>query len=261
MFNMIKAEVKRLFYTRGFWISLAVFVGLYVLCIGMQAAAQQTFDFSSNTTNAEPGIYLSVDKVIVTLNSFVVSFGHSFGLLVMGIYLASFVSQEYSSGFVKNTAALKNGRVNMIISKLVVSIVVSLLILVISYVVGAILGSLFVKGFKIDKASMLLSNFGILMVVSVAFFSLDVFVSTLFRNKTSGIVMTFLISSGILLTLFQGLLNMVKLSSLGQYSLSSILMNLPNEIENISYTTILISFMYIVVYNILSIGIVKKRDL
>lgn len=261
MLNMIKAELKRLFYTRGFWISLAVFVGLYILSIGMQTYVQQMFDFSSNTANTEPGIYLSVDTVIVTLNSFVVSFGHSFGLLVMGIYLAGFVTQEYSSGFVKNTVALKNGRVNMIISKLVVSIVISLLILVISYVVGAILGSLFVKGFVIDKASILLSSFGILMVVSVAFFSLDVFVCTLFRNKTSGIVMTFLVSSGILLTLFQALLSMAKLSSLGQYSLSYILNNLPNEIENISYMTILISFIYIVVYNILSIGIVKKRDL
>lgn len=261
MINMVKAEMKRLFYSHGFWISIVIFAGLYVLSIGMQSVSQQTFDFSSNSSPAEPGIYLSVDTVVSSLNALVISFGHSFGLLVMGIYLAGFVSQEYSSGFVKNTVSLKHGRINMIMAKLVIAAEMSVFILLLSYIIGAFMGHLFISGFQIEAASALLSTSGVLMLVSIAFFSLIIFVSTFFRNKTSGIIMTFLICSGLHLALFQGILDAVHLAGLSRYFLSAILLNLADEIKNISCTTILISLAYIIVYNVLSICVIKHRDL
>lgn len=97
MINMIHAENKRLWKSKGFWISSAVFVLVYVLSIFMQVYAQNAGMFHTTNAPLEPGFYISVDVVVKSLNMFAVMFGHSFGSLILGIY---------RSLYVMNTAAV-----------------------------------------------------------------------------------------------------------------------------------------------------------
>ena len=261
MLNMMKAEIKRLWLSKGFWISLVVLTGIYVLCIVMQSNAQESMNWTNTSAPAEPGVYLTVDEVVSSLNTLATSFGFSFGILIMGIELAGFVAQEYSSGFVKQTIPLANGRSGIILSKLVVSGFLGITILFVSYGVGALLGPIFMQDFVIEPAATLFSSMVLLFLFALAFFSLETFVCTLFRNKTSGIVIDFLVASGMLLGIGQSLLAMVDLDGLATYTLSNYLMHITDEVTDFSLNTVLVLFVYLIVYNGLSLWISHRRDI
>ena len=106
MINIIKSEMKRLLKSKGFWFSLMIFILVYVISIFMQVSSQQLGIFDSTQKIPEPGFYIAIDVVVKSLNSFATMFGHSFGTLILGIYFVIFISQEYSSGYIKNIVTL-----------------------------------------------------------------------------------------------------------------------------------------------------------
>ena len=249
MLNIIKSEITRLLKSKGFWVSLGIFIFIYIVCIVMQTSTQNTSNFNSTNIINEPGFYIQVDTVVKSLNGYATTFGHSFGVLILGIYLSLFVCHEYSSGYVKNVAILPNGRNAMIISKVAVSIIMSLVILFICYSLSFILGNILIEGFKIESLSIILKSIIIM------------FLSTLFKNKTAGIILLFLIASGMLFPFINGILEFVHLSNLAKYSLSYLFTNIISYNNSTMIKTIFISIIYIIVYTIISIKIIQKRDL
>ncbi len=260
MINIIRSELSRLFKSKGFYISLIIYIAIYVLCIFMQINAQESLGFQSGSIN-EPGLYISVDTVITSMNAFATTFGYIFGVLVLGIYLSSFVTFEYSSGFIKNIAVLSNGRKAVILSKIAVAFMMSVFILMISYGLSFILGTSLIDSFEIESLSVILYSMSFLLLVSLAVFSLIIFICTLFKNKTAGIVLVFLIASGMLMPFINSILDMIHLTSLSEYTLSYLFMNTVPTGGDLWVKAIFISIFYIIVYNILSIGITQKRDL
>lgn len=261
MLNIIKSEITRLLKSKGFWVSLGIFIFIYIVCIVMQTSTQNTSNFNSTNIINEPGFYIQVDTVVKSLNGYATTFGHSFGVLILGIYLSLFVCHEYSSGYVKNVAILPNGRNAMIISKVAVSIIMSLVILFICYSLSFILGNILIEGFEIESLSIIIKSIIIMFLLSMAMFSLIIFVSTLFKNKTAGIILLFLIASGMLFPFINGILEFVHLSNLAKYSLSYLFTNIISYNNSTMIKIIFISIIYIIVYTIISIKIIQKRDL
>lgn len=261
MFNIIKSEIKRLFKSKGFWFSLIIFILIYTICIFMQVSAQESGAFSSTNSAPEPGFYISIDIVVKSLNSYATMFGHSFGALILGIYLAIFVCNEYSSGYIKNIATLSNGRLAVIISKIVVAAFIDLIIILLCYGIGFILGNLLIDGFVIESIGIILKSSAVMFVMSLALFSLVIAITTVFRNRVAGIILVLLISSGMLQPFFTSLFDLVNLSFLSEYTLSSLFLNSALVKENEFVKVILTSFLYIVIYNGISIGITQKRDI
>ena len=253
MFNIIKSEITRLSKSKGFWVSIGIFIFIYIVCIVMQTSTQNTSNFNSTNIINEPGFYIQVDTVVKSLNGYATTFGHSFGVLILGIYLSLFVCHEYSSGYVKNVATLPNGRNAMIISKVVV--------LFICYSLSFILGNILIEGFEIESLSIILKSIIVMFLLSMAMFSLIIFVSTLFKNKTAGIILLFLIASGMLFPFINGILEFIHLSNLAKYSFSYLFTNIISFNHSTMIKTIFISIIYIIVYTIISIKIIQKRDL
>lgn len=261
MLNIIKSEIKRLLKSKGFWFSLTIFILIYIICIFMQTSAQESGIFYSTNSTPEPGFYISVDAVVKSLNSFVTKFGHSFGALVLGIYLAIFVCNEYSSGYIKNIATLSNGRLGVIISKIVVAAFIDLIIILLCYGIGFILGNILIDGFVAESIEVILKSSAVMFVMNLALFSLVIAITTVFRNRIAGIILVFLISSGMLQPFFTSLFNLINLSFLSEYTLSSLFLNSDLVEENELIKVVLTSFFYIIVYNAVSIGITQKRDI
>ena len=61
-------------------------------CDAKQCSGKHELD--KHSAPAEPGVYLTVDEVVSSLNTLATSFGFSFGILIMGIELAGFVAQS-----------------------------------------------------------------------------------------------------------------------------------------------------------------------
>ena len=118
-----------------------------------------------------------------------------------------------------------------------------------------------IEGFDIESLSIILKCIIIMFLLSMAMFSLIIFVSTLFKNKTAGIILLFLIASGMLFPFINGILEFVHLSNLAKYSLSYLFTNIISYNNSTMIKTIFISIIYIIVYTIISIKIIQKRDL
>ena len=181
--------------------------------------------------------------------------------IILGIYLAIFVCNEYSSGYIKNIATLSNGRLAVIISKIVVAAVIDLIIILLCYGIGFILGNLLIDGFVIESIGVILKSSAVMFVMSLALFSLVIAITTVFRYRVAGIILVLLISSGMLQPFFTSLFDLVNLSFLSEYTLSSLFLNSALVKENEFVKVILTSFLYIVIYNGISIGITQKRDI
>lgn len=261
MINIIKADIIRLFKSKSFYLSLGVFIFIYIICIFMQNATQSSEIFDASQKTSEPGFYIAVDGVVKSLNSFAIIFGHSFGVLILGIYLSSFVYNEYSSGYIKNIATLSHGRVASVISKIAAAIIIDVIIIILCYGIGFLLGNILIKNFEIESINVIFKSIIAMFCLSLALFSLIIFITILFKNKAAGIILLFFISSGMLLPFITALLEIINLSSLSQYSLSSLFLNTATIEGNELIKIILISFFYAIFYNTLSVGILQKRDI
>ncbi len=261
MINMIKSDIKRLLKSKGFWFSLVIFIFIYVISIFMQTSAQETGTFSPTNSAPEPGFYISIDIVVKSLNSFATMFGHSFGTLILGIYLAIFVCNEYSSGYIKNVVTLPNGRLTIIISKIVVAAFIDFIIILLCYGIGLILGHILIDGFIVESMDVLLKSSTVMFVMTLALFSLIIVITTVFRNKIAGIILVLLISSGMLQPFLTSLFDFIHLSFLSEYTLSSLFLNSALVEENNIIKVIFTSLCYVIVYNAISIAITQKRDI
>ncbi len=261
MINIIKSEMKRLLKSKGFWFSLMIFILVYVISIFMQVSSQQLGIFDSTQKIPEPGFYIAIDVVVKSLNSFATMFGHSFGTLILGIYFVIFISQEYSSGYIKNIVTLAHGRCAVILSKVVVAIFINLVIICLCYMIGLILGYILIDGFMIESLQVILKSSLTMFVMSLALLSLMLAVTTLLRNKVAGIILVLLISSGMLQPFFISLFDVIHLSFLSDYTLSSLFLNGALVAEKHFINVILISLFYMIIYNGFSLMITQKRDI
>ena len=261
MLNIIKADIKRLFISKGFWFAIGIYLLIYCGSIFMQLSAQSGEGFGNQSYLKEPGFYIFVDTLVSSLNMFVQIFGFGFGNLILGIYFTSFVCDEYDSGYIKNTAILPGGRVAVIISKLFVAVFITLLVMLFNYVIAAILGIIFINDFTIDSIFEVFINGGVMWLLSIALFSLIIFLSTFFRHKTVGIIIIFLISSGMILSISDTIFDFLNISQISEYTLGHFFSTLLCSSNSTIVHAFIMSIIYILVYNVLSILVIEKRDL
>ncbi|MCH4286393.1 MULTISPECIES: ABC transporter permease [Bacillota] len=261
MLNMIKAETKRLIKSKGFWISVLIYILVFITCFYMQLSAEQSTSFVDEGISKEPGFYISVDASIKSLNQLVQTFGFGFGSLVLGIYFTSFVCSEYTSGYIKNTAVLEGGRKAVILSKIMVALVISFIILALNYLIGWILGICFIDNFMINPVQEIFIDFSMMLLLMCALFSLIIFLSTIFHNKTFGIVLLFLIASGMLQPFLDSIFNLLHISFASEYTLSYFFSTILPVSGPVVSHAFMMSIAFILVYNIGSAIVLQKTDI
>ena len=285
MFNMIKAETKRLFKSKSFLVAIGIYLFICAFCLYASISVQsQSIDSpapkeSINSTQENGvGLYISIDTnefqegmndgmnstedtLPMSLNEIVKNLSISVGVLVFGIYLISFICNEYSSGYIKNTVMLEGGRSSVIISKLVVSAIISLLVIIFNYIACAIIGNIFLDNFIIESPKKLISFACIIFILSLAIYSLVIFICTVTRNKAISIVTFFLIATGIITTLLIKIFGLLHIPSAINYTLTYFFNASPNICSYFAIRILYMSIIYILVYNIFSVIILKKRDI
>lgn len=260
MINMMKAETLRVYKNRSFWIYLIVFIAIYSLCIFVQAQMQESSSFQATQETTQVGLYISVDQFLYSLNSFVTSIGATFGFLIMSIYFSSMIGQEYSSGYVKNLAVLPNGRSSIFIAKIWIAMLLSLNLLLVIYLTSFILGPLMITNFQFDSISDIVQRAALLFLLLTASFLLIAFVTTLFCKKSAGIITTFLIASGALLPLMEGIRQMLHLPDFSRYTLSYQYATITTTLPDHALSCILVSLGAILFYSCISLILLRRRD-
>ncbi|MBS5113623.1 MAG: ABC transporter permease [Coprobacillus cateniformis] len=255
MINMAKAEIKRLFKSKGFLISIFIFIFISLALMMLSSESEAAVKSMS-----ENGFHLSVTIVPKTINSYALSFGISFGVLTMGIYLSHFICHEYNTNYIKNTVTQNNGRISVILSKTVIALIFSFITIILSYGVSLLYGTLLLDKFIIESIPEILKTIVLLFFISMAAFSLAIFVSTLSKNQAIGIIVLFLVASGMILPVIQNICQIMNISEVATYTLSYFFDILSVDIKNMYLKIISMCTIYILVYNILSVFILRKRD-
>ncbi|MDY4078825.1 MAG: hypothetical protein SOY42_08570 [Clostridium sp.] len=291
MFNMIKAETKRLFKSKSFLVAISIYLLIYGFYFYMLTSLQsQIMDSpapkeSINSTQEngvgfsnESGLYISIgtnefeegmedgmnsteSTLTISLNEIVKDFSISVGVLVFGIYLISFICNEYSSGYIKNTVMLEEGRSSVIISKLAVSAIISLLVIIFNYIACAIIGKIFLDNFIIESPKKLISFASIIFILSLALYSLVIFICTVTRNKAISIVTFFLIATDAITPLLSKIFDLFHIPSAINYTLTYFFNASSDIYIDFAIRILYMSIIYILVYNIFSVIILKKRDI
>ena len=285
MFNMIKAETKRLFKSKSFLVAIGIYLFICAFCLYASISVQSqsidspapkesinstqengvVFSISIDTNKFEEGMNDGMNSTESTLpmslNEIVKNLSISVGVLVFGIYLISFICNEYSSGYIKNTVMLEEGRSSVIISKLAISAIISLLVIIFNYIACAIIGKIFLDDFIIESPKKLISFACIIFILSLAIYSLVIFICTVTRNKAISIVTFFLIATGMITPLLIKIFDLIHIPSAINYTLTYFFNASPNICSYFSIRILYMSIIYILVYNIFSVIILKKRDI
>ena len=261
MFSMIKAETKRMFKSRSFWVSLLIFSAVFSLCVLTQSSGQNANDFTVNDDAFQFGLYIAVDRMLTTLDSLVISFGATFAMLIMGIYLSSFSSQEYTSGYIKNIATIQNGRRNSCIAKGFSAVLTAIILISVSYLLSFLLGKSLILHFTLDSTMHIIQTAFSLTLLSISSYSMIICISIVLRSKVAGIIAAFMIASGMLLPLIEKILQIFNMTSLLEYTLSYQYAHLPAFDPAHADSMIIVSLFYFAIYNIITVLIVKKRDI
>ena len=285
MFNMIKAETKRLFKSKSFLVAIGIYLFICAFCLYASISVQSqsidspapkesinstqengvVFSISIDTNKFEEGMNDGMNSTESTLpmslNEIVKNLSISVGVLVFGIYLISFICNEYSSGYIKNTVMLEDGRSSVIISKLAISAIISLLVIIFNYIACAIIGKIFLDNFIIESPKKIISFACIIFILSLAIYSLVIFICTVTTNKAISIVTFFLIATGIITPLLIKIFGLLHIPSAINYTLTYFFNASPNICSYFAIRILYMSIIYILLYNIFSVIILKKRDI
>ena len=282
MLNILKMDLYRMFKSKSFYV-LNIALIVIILSLGLMMRFTLNMDYekakdSSFTFSSEDGSLDTGDSSITkedyntaiaeikedTDVSLLLNIQYSEMIIstLIAIFIALFICSELDSGFIKNVVPLKNSRVNIVISK---NIIVALFIIVQAVIAIAvsIIATIIISG-KINiintKEVMIFMAFQVLL--RIAFSSLLILVGYLLKSKAA--VMTI----GILLAVnihgvFLGFLD--KFVSIFGFNLSELTIIGNSQItkfETIDYQRIIvISIVYFIIYNIISIIRTKKMEI
>lgn len=257
------AETKRLFRSKGFFLTMLVYFLTFCFSLYLQIQSQTTgtFGFIDIGFVKEAGLMLTVNHKITTLNEIVQLLGLNYGLIIFGIYFTIFVCDEFTSGYIKNMILLPNGRYTIVLAKTWITTLYAFLFVLCNYVISVGLGFLCVDEFTLGSMQEILPPAVVMFLISFALFSLISFLSILTHNKLFGAVLVFLISSGTLMGIIYPLISTLSLFNFSEYTLSFFCSTIIPSSGELYIRMIIVSFLYVVVYNILSILSLFKQEI
>lgn len=258
MLNMLKMEVRRLFRCKSFYLAILIFLGFTGYCIFSQTKWQVINGYSmSQHLQLEAGLYSIIDYYLTIPLQFMYVFALKNGLIIFGIFIVSYISSDYQSGFIKNTAMMCKNRNIIIINKLIIFIVISIINLMMSLVLSVVLGYILVENFTFGNISDILVYSYVAVIINVAFFSLISFLYRLLNNKIPSILMCILLPLGLTMIFLQPIIK-----DFIDYTISGAFLSLPMYFTaDVSWRIIIVCLVYIAIYQGLSILLIRKRDI
>lgn len=262
MLSLLKMDIRRMLKSKYFYISILIFTIILGICIRSQSGAQVEYGFQAIQTEHEIGISNWIDFRLYMPLHIIYGFASKYIMLIFGSYMVTFVCSEYNSGYIKNSCMMYKNRNMIILNKVLVSFFLSIVVTILSYVVSTVFGFLFIDGFEWGNLGAVISYMGIMIIQNVALFSLLTFVSTLTRNKTVGILLTFIITTGLSMIVCHAVFDLLHISDLSNYTISQLYMSMPMYYDSVLSMRVLVgSIGFIILYTVLSILVINHRDI
>lgn len=262
MLSMLKMDIRRLLKNKYLYISICVFVLIMGICIYSQNDAQIIHGFQTLPQEHEVGISSWIDYFLNIPLHFMYGFATKYIMLIFGIFIISFTCNEFNSGFIKNSCMMYKNRNMIAFNKFFMAIFLSVFTALLAVIVSFVFGSLFIEQFEVGNVYELMSYTGVMIVVNIAYFSLLTFICFLTKNKTIGIVIALLVTMGLTSAIFETVFGLFKVSELTNYTLSKITMSLPMLYDKtLTIRALLMSGIFVLLYNVLNVLLINKKDI
>lgn len=262
MISILKMELNRYFKDKNLYISTLIFILFMGICVYMQNSEQIIKGYKGLSGGQGVGFYFTIDYYLNSSLDFIYVFALRYGMFIFGIFLTTFICNEYNSGFIKNSCMMYKNRNVIILKSSFVIIIMSIIIAILAYICSNIFGYLFVKDFTHGNLEKVISYLAVMTIVNIAYFSLILLICTLTRNKVITIVISILITMGLTGTIIENIFKLFNISNFANYTVSKITMTLPMIYDEILSTrAVMVSLALILTYNALSILIINKKDM
>lgn len=281
MLNILKMDLYKMFRSKSFYV-LNIALILVVVCIAFLMRFVLTLEYDkaqeSNvsyhrdedklSTNdpllTEDEYYESVKEARDTMNvnEFMIFQYSEFIISILLVtFLAIFICSEWDTGFVKNIIPLNNSRTNLVISKNIIVFIFTIIQGVIA-LISAIIGNLIVTGkVNIFDFKELMIYLGLQILLRMAFASLIILISYVFRSKATsmsvGIVLAVNIH-GIFLAFIDKLVYAVNLN-LSKFTIANNISLGRFAVEDYK-RVIILSILYFLIYGIISTIRVRRIE-
>lgn len=282
MYNIIKMDINKMFKTKSMHICHIVLVAIVVLFgilisavvnmdyeTGKNAGFRLTISDESGPENmqemSEETYYEMLDglKEEMNVNEFIsMQYSGIMASILMIIFLGIFICSELEIGFIKNIIPIRNSRISLIVSKNIVIFI----FLIIQAIVGfgaAIIASILVSGtVKILAPILIIKYLGIQIILRMAFASLLILISYLFKSKALSITIGVLLTMDIHGMVLQLLDKVIASDKIKLLSLSLVNhMKRANINEKNPARMIILALVFIILYNFTSMMVVRKMDI
>lgn len=285
MINIIKMDLYKMFKSKNFYVVNVVLIVLVLsLAILMKASIGMSYDTAKKANffyDAADGIKLDTTDPSLTeeryyaiqkarknsanVDEFIMfQYAGPVMVMLMTVFMAIFICSEWDTGFIKNIIPLKNSRASLLVSKNTIAFLFILLEGFISMTV-AIGANLIISGkVNILEFKEIIIYIGFQLLLLMAFASLLILISYLFRSKSLTILIGFLLGQvNIHSLLLKQLDNLINLGNINLSDLSII-----NNMRELTFSpeigdykrVIVISVAYFLVYNIISLFKLKRIE-
>ena len=244
MFNLLKADIYRLFKTKSYYI-VGILLGLFITMV-MYSLGEMP-EHGVNPSNLQ-----FIDLVY---NSFM----GTFIIMIIGIEGAVYICTDYSSGYIKNIASSVNRKSSIAISKFIAYAIGVALYMVFILIVAYIFGNVFIGNVVIGDIGKIASYLGMVYFLMLVMMGVVVLSSSLFRNNAASIttlVLVILVSGFLYTSLNQFLgIDLTEFSPIINYQM------LTPDNTNTWLTTILSGLGFLGVYLVGSAILMEKKDI
>jgi ABC-2 type transport system permease protein len=196
MLNIIKSDFYKMVKSKSFWICVLICVGFAFLSVGVyQSVINNALTDPNHSEHANMIKMAPLVSGAWTLEFFV---SMAFQFLIVGIFIATFLSPEFSHGTMKNALTRGVNRVKVFLSKFLVCSCVSVL-MTLMYILALLFAGTVVWGFDpngIFSLTGLINALALQSLLAISFAALYTFIS--FSIRSYGIAMATIIMSVIM---------------------------------------------------------------
>lgn len=268
MFNLVKMDVRRLFRSHSFYITLGVTAALILGLVALVATMtdQRTLDaMASQGMEVEESDY----EMKAELNSMSqLDFAHEclgsgFLLLLTGIGVTLFIHSDFSSGFVKNLCFARPRRWEYVLSKVLATGVYSGVINLLGILLSLVCPVLFGLHPVASPVGSILQYAFWLWLPAWAFGLMALALVVLTRSSTLAIVMSVISGGGVTVAVLRTVCGQLGWPALEQYLLSYVAQYLCAPGPGTSQITMILacSVGWAAVYAAGSLLAMEKRDI
>lgn len=264
MLNLLRMDLYRLFRSKGFYICAGCLVFTQLLVLGVPYVlanpALREFIIQQGATITGDVAELKSASILDLFHQGNVSGG--FFSVTLGILASLFICIDFESGFIKNILTAHENKWDYILSKTSCFMLVNLMYLAITYLfcLGLnILGRGFFASVPLPNVLLYLIS---AWMINNGFTALTMLICIITRNKAFGVAAAICLDGGLIVMIFGSVLGLFNLNGIMRYTLYMNLNSLPQSYSGVeSLKPIIIGFVFLVIYTVLSKFVLAKKDI